>query len=170
MIGTEVLFLTAVSLIELLTLRFMIRANTKKSVQITDIGRHSLDLRLGQGVSNRLHNRRCIWFFRYLTPLLAPVDQFLDNVVIKLTCQTGKFPFAFSLWAVTGSAWGNVGVGNSLFVDFLSRGREFLRSLPKWRGIEGRKIFGKGRYHRRFQDMSHVEHNDVRPSVLNKGS
>ena len=30
MIGTEALFVTAVSLIELLTLRFMIRANTKK--------------------------------------------------------------------------------------------------------------------------------------------
>src|SRR5215467_1935217 len=170
MIGTEALFLTAVSLIELLTLRFMIRANTKKSVQITDIGRHSLYLRLGQDVSNWLHNRRCIWFFRSLTPLFAPVGQFLDNVVINLTCQTGKFPVAFSLWAVTGSAWGNVGIGHSLFVDVLSRSREFLRSIAEWRGIEGSKIRGKSGYHRRLQDMSHVEHDAVRPSLLNKCS
>src|SRR5215472_10380235 len=121
----------------------MIRTKRKKSVQITDIGCHSLYLRLGQGVSNRLHDRRCIWFFRSLTPLFAPVGQFLDNVVINLTCQTGKFRVAFSLRAVTGSAWGNVGIGTSLFVYFLSRDREFLRSRPKWRGIEGRKILGK---------------------------
>src|SRR5215472_7403173 len=131
----------------------MIRTKRKKSVQITDIGCHSLYLRLGQDVSNRLHDRRCIWFFRSLTPLFAPVGQFLDNVVIKLTCQTGKFPVAFSLRAVTGSAWGNVGIGNSLFVDFLSCGRESLRSISERRGIEGRKIRGKSRYHRRAQAM-----------------
>src|SRR5208282_5428400 len=60
--------------------------NRRRSLlQITEIGRHGVDLRPGQAVRNRRHDERRIRFCRVLTPLFAPVRQFLDEVGIELT-------------------------------------------------------------------------------------
>ena len=88
---------------------------------------------------------------------------------MELTCQTRKFSVAFGLWTVTGSAWRHVNVGKSLFVDFLSRGHEFLWSTTQGFGIEVAKMLGKSRLHRRAQDVRHIVHIFVFSPALDKG-
>jgi hypothetical protein len=125
----------------------MMWTKSRELVQITDISGDGLNLWLGQGVGNWLHDGRCIGFFRILTPLFGKVRQFIDDVVIELTRQTRKLVIALGLGTVTGSACRNVGSGNSLLIDCLSPARKFLWSAPEWRGIESPKIRGKSRYH-----------------------
>src|ERR1700674_396992 len=87
---------------------------------------------------------------------------------MELTCQTRKYPVTFSLWTVTGRAWRNIGPGDSLFKDFLSRRHEFPWSTPERFRIEIPEMRGKTRYHRRAQDMRHAEHEFILPSAINK--
>ena len=65
---------------------FMIWTKWKALLEVTEIGRDRFDLRLGQAVRNRLHDGGGVRFFRILTPFFAPVRQFLEDVVRKLTC------------------------------------------------------------------------------------
>jgi hypothetical protein len=76
---------------------------------------------------------------------------------------------ASGIRAVASSARCNVGVGHSIFEDFLSRGHELLWSAPDRRGIETPEIRGKSRYHRRAQGMRHVEHDIICPPMLDEG-
>ena len=75
-----------------------------------------------------------------------------------------------SIGSVTGGACRNIGVRDAVLKDLLSRGHEFLWSVPEWFGIESPKIRGKSRFHIWGQDTRHVEHDIVLPSVLNKSS
>ena len=74
-----------------------------------------------------------------------------------------------SLRAVAGRARSNIGVGNSVIENVFACGHQFLWSAPERFRIEFLKTRGNGRYHRRLQDMSHVEHDIVRPPALDKG-
>jgi len=56
----------------------------------------------------------CPVFAGSLTALLAPVNQFLQDVVTELTCETWERALTFSVYTVTGRAGRNVSVGNSL--------------------------------------------------------
>src|SRR5450756_1815508 len=99
-----------------------------KSLQGADIGRDSPDLCLGQLVRNWLHDRRGVGVVLVLAPLLVPVRQFPEDVVMKLTRQAGKCVGSLGVRPVTGSARRNISAGNSLFIDFLSCRFELLRS------------------------------------------
>src|SRR5580704_3230385 len=115
-------------------------------LQIIEIGRDGLDLRLVQAVRDRLHDGRGVRFCRVLAPLLAPVHQFIEDVVVELARQAGKWPVALGIGAVTGTAGGNVGP-RPLFVDFLSRRYEFFRGAAERFGIEVPEMRGERRYH-----------------------
>jgi len=147
---------------------FMIWTKRKELLQIIEISRNGCNLWLGQGVRNRFHDGRCVWIFRILTPLRAPVHQFVQDVVLKLTCQTRKRAVTFALWTVTGSAWRNIGTGKSLFVDFFPPGYELPWSTPQGFRIEILKMRGKSRSHRRAQDMRHAIHIFIITPALNK--
>src|SRR5450755_4184159 len=90
------------------------------SLQIADIGRNGSDLRLGELVGNWLHDCRGVGVGLVLAPLLVPVRQLPEDVVMKLTRQPGKRVGSLGIRPVTGSARRNVGAGNAVFVDFLS--------------------------------------------------
>ena len=77
-------------------------------------------------------------------------------------------PVALSFRSVTGGAWRDIGIGNSLFKDFLSRRPRVLRRASERLWIEFVKIGCESRYHRRAQDMPDIEHDIVRPLVLDK--
>ena len=57
---------------------------TEGLLQITEIGGNGLDLRPGQAVRDRSHDKGRVWFCRVLTPLFAPVCQLLDEIGIEL--------------------------------------------------------------------------------------
>ena len=101
------------------------------SLQITEIGRDSFDLCFGQIVRDRRHDRRVVRLGLILTPLLVPVRQFPDDVVMELSCQTRKRIGTLGFRSVTGSAWRNLGAGNCLLRRFSSpRPRAPLELLP----------------------------------------
>ena len=104
-----------------------------------------------------------------LTSLFAPVGQFAEDVVVKLACQTRKLLIALCVGTVTGSAGRNIGGGNSLFIDFLSRRYEILWRAAERFWIKFVKIRDKGLLHCRGQNVSHVKHDVVRPPALSKG-
>src|SRR5215468_265714 len=141
----------------------------RELLQIAEISRNGCNLWLGQTMRDRFHNGRCVRPCRILTTLFAPVHQFFEGVVVELTCQTRKCALTFSLWAVTGLAWRNIGARNALLVDFFPRGHAFYWSTTQRLWIEVSKIRSQGRYHRRAQHMRHVEHHRVRSSALDKG-
>src|SRR5271157_639902 len=136
----------------------MIWTNWQGSLQVTEIGRDRFDLGLVQAMRNRLHNGGGIRLSGILTPLLAPVRQFLEDIVRELTCQTRKLPVAFCLLAVTRSARRNIGIGDSFFEDLFSRGHEVLLAAAEGFRIELVKIRGERRLHLRAQNMRYVEH------------
>ena len=95
---------------------------------MVEIGCDGFDLLVGQVVRNRLHYRRGVRFCRILATLFVPVLQFVEDVVRELTGQTRKLSLAYGSGAVTGGARGDVGAGQSVVVDFFSRGNEFIWS------------------------------------------
>jgi hypothetical protein len=105
-------------------------------IQIAEISRDSLDLRFSQAVRNRFHDGGGVRIGRILAPLLAPIHQFPQDVVVELTCQTRKRSVAFGLRTVARRAWGNVGARNALLIDFFPCGDEFPRRAPEGLGIE----------------------------------
>src|ERR1035437_3880702 len=139
-----------------------------RSLQIADIGRDGSDLRLGKLMRNRLHDGRSVRISLVLTPFLVPARQLPEDVVMKLTCQTGKRVGSLGVRPVTGSAWRNLGAGNAFFVDFFPSGHELLRSPSQRFGIEILEIRGQPRQHRWAQNMRHVKHHGVRSPAFDK--
>lgn len=76
--------------------RVCIKLTTKASAeaelfQVTEICRDGSNLCFSQAMRDWLHDGGIVGFAgSILTPLFAPVKQFLRDVVIKLTCQTRK--------------------------------------------------------------------------------
>ena len=54
------------------------------SFQITEVSGDGFDLRSGQTVCNRRHNRRYVWLGRVLSSLFAPIHEFVEGVVGQL--------------------------------------------------------------------------------------
>src|ERR1700688_1931236 len=152
----------------MMSFRFLIWTKTKELLQIVEIGRDGCNLWLGQGMRNRLHDVRCVWFCWILTPVFTPVCQFLSGVVIELTGYTRKCPVTFSFGTVTGSAWRNSGSGNSLFKDVFPCGHEFPRSIRDGFRIEISKMCGESRYHGRGEAMRHGKHKIILPLEYRK--
>src|SRR5665811_1608117 len=98
---------------------------------------------------DRLHDRRVVRLGLILTPLLVPVRQFPEDVVMKLARQTGKRVGALGIRPVAGSAWGYFGAWNSFIVDFSSRGYELFWSPSQRFRIEIFEICRQSRQHRR---------------------
>src|SRR5579864_5582961 len=105
-------------------------------LQITDIGRHRLYLRLGEAVRHRAHDRRGVRLGRILSAFLAPIHQLLDDVGIELPGQPRNLPAAGGLRPVTGGACRDIGVGNAVLENLSSRGDELHGRAANWLGIE----------------------------------
>ena len=138
-------------------------------LQIIEIGRDGLHLRPGQAVRNRLHDGRCILLSWILAPLLVPIFQFIEDVVMELTSQTRKWPVPLSLRTVTESAGRNTCIWGALLVDFFPGAREFLWCTANGLRIEHPETFGESPLHRRTKELRHIAHDGMHAPVLNKG-
>src|SRR5208282_70026 len=125
------------------------RPKLKISPQIAEVDRHGFDLRSVQAVRNRGHDGCRVRLCRIETPFFAPVRQFVDGVVMELARQTGNFPAALSLGAVTCGACRDIGVGYSVLKDSLSGAHEVPRSAAERSRVESPKIRRKSRDCRR---------------------
>ena len=96
-----------------------------------------------------------------LAALLAPVHQFPQNVVVELSCQTGKRPVTFGLRPVAGRAGGNVSTGNALLIDFFARDDGFLLRTAEGLGIEIFEMRGESRDHVRAEHMRNIVQNTL---------
>ena len=114
-----------------------------RSLQIADIGRDGSDLRLGKLMGNRLHDGRSVRISLVLTPLLVPVRQLPEDVVMKLARQTGKRVGSLGIRPVTGSAWRNLGAGNAFFVDFFPAATSSFGAPPNGLGLRSLKYVDK---------------------------
>src|SRR5665213_502017 len=102
---------------------------------------------------NRGHNRRGVGRRRVKTPLLAPVYEFVESVVMKLTRQARKLSIAFSCWPMTSCARRYVGIRYAFLVVVFSVGCEPAYSGIQGLGIEFAEIFCQRRPHSRGQGM-----------------
>src|SRR6516165_4997762 len=66
------------------------RLHSRKLFQSADISRNRFDLRFVETVRDRAHDCGCVRDFWILAAFFAPIDQFVDDVGIKLTGQTRK--------------------------------------------------------------------------------
>jgi len=67
-------------------LHFLLHGESKLS-QRADISCNRFDLRFVEAVRNWAHDYRCVRDFWILAAFFAPIDQFVDDVGIKLTGQ-----------------------------------------------------------------------------------
>ncbi len=68
---------------------------------MADIGCDRLDLRRGQIMGDRLHDRRGVGIGLVLSRLLLPVGQLSEDVVMQLTGEPWKCVGTFAVRAVT---------------------------------------------------------------------
>src|SRR5579864_4383501 len=112
------------------------------SVQIAQISRDGLDLRVTQIMRDRLHDGGVVRLGLILAPLLVPVRQLSIDVVVELARQTGKRVGASGIRSVTRCAWRYLGAGNALLIDFFPVGHELLRRASQRLWIEVLEIGG----------------------------
>ena len=139
-----------------------------KLFQSADISRNRFDLRLVEAVRNRAHDCRCVRDFWILTAFFAPIEQFVDDVGIKLTGQARNLAGACSIGTVASSACRDVLIRQPVLEDFPARRHELPRCAAEWRRIERVEICGKSRNHRLAQRMCDVEHDVVCSPMLNE--
>jgi len=78
-------------------------------------------------VRDRLHDRRSVGLRPVLTALFAPVHQFGDDVIVKLTGQAGKGRRSLGVRPMAGGAGRDIGFRHAFVVDFFAGAREFSR-------------------------------------------
>src|SRR3974390_515468 len=90
--------------VPVMVLRVMIGTDIEASPQIAHIGGDRFDLRVGQAVRDRLHDRRVVRIVGILPAFLAPVLQLGEDVVVELARQARKVVLAPGVRAVTHGA------------------------------------------------------------------
>ena len=110
-------------------------------------------MRLGQLVRDRRHDLRVL-----LRSLVAPIGQLGDDVRVELARETRNWSVSFAFRTMAAHAGRNVGAGNALLEDFLSRGHVGGRSASDGWRVEVVKCGGKRPDHRRAEHVAHVEH------------
>ena len=110
------------------------------SFQIADVRRDSLDLRIGQTVSHWGHDRGRVWLRRILPSLFAPVDQFIEYVIVELPREAGDPLNALGVGTVARGTGSYVRLGHSILKYSFPRGHESLKAAAqRWR-IKSLKI------------------------------
>ena len=95
-----------------------------KLFQSADISCNRFDLRFVKAVRNRAHDCRCVRDFWILAAFFAPIEQFVDDVGIKLTGQTRNYAGACSIGTVASSACRDVLIRQPVLEDFPARRHE----------------------------------------------
>src|SRR3974390_633201 len=99
---------------------------------------------------------------------MAPVCQFVIDVVVQLTGQTREFPLTLSLVAMAGGARRDIGARDSLFKYFFTGSHQFLGSPSKRFWIELAETLCESGQHCRPQDMRNIVHNIAASAALVK--
>src|SRR5579863_10613604 len=121
-------------------------APNSELLQIADKGGNRVDLCFAQAVRYRAHDRRGIRFGWILTPLFAPIHQFLDDIGIELARQPRNLSAAAGVRPMAGGACRDIGVGHAVFEYLPSQGDELLWRPADRAWIETPEMRSKSRY------------------------
>src|SRR5581483_3548798 len=89
------------------------------SVQLADIGGDRIDLRLGEIMRDRLHDRRIVGFGLVLPAFLVPIGQLAEDIIGKLAGEPRKSVGALGVLSMARGARRHIGARHAVLKIFL---------------------------------------------------